>query len=46
MKFDKVTVIGIISGVASLLGSIGTAWVTRQENKAQIQKLIEEHFKK
>lgn len=46
MKFNKVTIVKGACLLMSILGVIGTSWVSTQENKATLAKLVEEQLNK
>lgn len=46
MKFNTVKVVKGVCLLMSVLGVIGTSWVSTQENKATLAKLVEEHLNK
>lgn len=46
MKNNTLKIVKIASLAASVIGMIGSAWVTGKENEATLKRLVEESLKK
>lgn len=46
LKLNKLTVIKIASMTASVVGMLGSAWVSSKENKMVLEKLVNEKLGK
>lgn len=46
MKMNKITVIKVLSMVASIAGMIGTAWAGDKQNKLDLENLVNNRLSK